>query len=796
MKSRYIKVQAIMLIAVLCISTLFLGNTVHAVSGVFAEEFVSLYTDVPANVFFGDAAPRFRVKLQNPYQRELTVTMDSQVDGRDDAAVWNGSKTVTLAPKETAVIGIAIGDKNLPYGMYDLCVEVSSSFSNTFSKSLEFAVAVENQEVNEWASVTFHLGDDPNYEDLEKNLALAAKAGFARNRDDVRWYRSETVIGNPRLPQWRKNVIEKVLDSGQCSPIYILGIEHFTYTGGLCPHEYNETVCAKHSDCEGNPYTFEEQVAAYARFCGYMAEELKGTKPVFELGNEPELDRAYPDSSRYFNFTGQDYAELVKAAYQAIKAVDAEATVISAGTCALANNNSKGFLEEFLSVEGITNYIDGLGFHPYPYTEHYTDEISAGNAAFYAQVDFAKAQLQAAMERDGTSGITLWATEFGSKVADDDWKQAAIDVRTMVMSRAEPSMQTMNIYNLVSKGADLSDGENRFGIIKKNYTAVKPAYSALSHMNLRLAGAEYQDGLFEHSYSGTRTFSAYGFKRETELTRQYTYVVWGHTGKNAMLTINKSGVDGSASTIADSENPTVTAANDAEVKVYDMVGNELPPNASYALGSEPIYVVATIRSADAIKMRQQGRQIYVSGRADAPGEKATLLAVKENSLAPAYIAFEQTVANSLSEYDFMFSLPEENAQYSVYVFDGNAKSMAGQRAEFSDLKIQYFVNGVWTDSLDDINFNDTIRAKLTLNNAGTNAENLRFYGVIYGETDVVLAVDAQSVMWDSANGMAEIELKAENVSEAKEMKIFLWNETMMPVTSPFEMQRRKEKISK
>lgn len=789
MKTGYIKMQAVILITVLCISVSFGGTAAHAVDGVFTENFFSLYTDVTANVFFGDALPRFRIKLQNPYENALTVSMTSQAVGRNNAVVWNGSKSVTLAPKETKVTSIVIEDTKLPYGTYELQVEVSGNFTNTFIKNLSFAVSVENWETNDWASITFHLGDDPNYEDLNKNLELAQKAGFGGNRDDVRWHRTETVLGNPQLPQWRKNIIDKALESGQHSSVYILGLEHFTYTGGLCPHEYDETVCAKHINCKGNPYTFAQQVAAYARFCGYMAGKLKGTKPVFELGNEPELDRAYPDSNRYFNFTGQAYAELVKAAYQAIKAVDAEATVISAGTCALANNNSKGFLKEFLSVEGITNYIDGLGFHPYPYTEHYTDEISAANAAFYTQVEFAKEQLQIAMERDGTSGITLWATEFGSKIADDVWKQAAIDVRTVIMSRSEPSMRLMNIYNFVSKGANLTYGENRFGIIEKNYTAVKPAYAALSHMNLRLAGAEYREGLFERSYSGRRAFSAYGFQRETELTKQYTYVVWGHTGKSAALKVDKSGVEGSAPALNETEQqPVITIARDAAVKVYDMVGNLLPSSTAYSLGSEPVYVVANIQSTDNVKMQKSGNQVFVSGRTEAPGDTVTLLAIKENSLIPAYVAFDQTISDNLSEYDFSFSLPHDEAQYSVYIFDGNKKSLAGRDAVFTDVKLQYFINGSPVESLDAVNNGDQIRVRLTLNAEEADMDNLRFYGAVYGKTGAVLAKDAQSIVWDSASGTADIELKTENVFELDKMKFFLWNEAQTPITAPLEVQ--------
>lgn len=787
MKKLFVKIQALIMITVLCLCNTS-GISAYAASAQLPEENITVYTDVTANVFFDDELPRFRIKIQNPTSSVVNVPIEAKVVDRNGQTVWTQSKNITLKANGTSVTGIGITDKQLPYGNYVLKVDVGG-FSNSVSREIEFAVAVENTELNTWASTNFHLGDDPEYEDLNKNLELAKKAGFARNRDDIRWHRSEDVIGSPKLPEWRKNIVDTIRYSGQEAPIYILGILHFTYTGGLCPHEYDETICANHRYCKGNTYTFEQQVEAYARFCAYVATELKGTKPIFELGNEVELDRAYPGSVRYFNFTGQQYAELVKAGYTAIKNVDKEATVITAGTCALANDNSQGIVKELLSVEGITKYMDGFAFHPYACVDNYTDEISASEAAFYSQIDFAKQQLDAAMKRDGTSGITLWATEFGSKTEDDN-KQAAIDVRSMVMSRSEPTMRSMSIYNFVSKGTDLTAGENRFGIVRKNYTAVKPAYVALSNMNKRLAGAEYKDGLFERAYSGDRKFSAYGFKRESELTKQHTYVLWEHTGKESTLTINKNGAADSAAVINAAyswSDPTITVAENADVKVYDMLGNELSQADTYALSNEPLYVVATV-SEETTKISKTGNLVQVKGKADKPGDAVTLMVTKENSLVPAYIFFDEMRADGLGEFEFSFSVPNANDQYSVYVYDGSKVSLAGSDALYTGLKLHYFVNGQQVDDLSSVKDNDVIGIKLTLK--GTEpTDNLRFYGSIDSKSGCVVATDCKGMEWNSSDGTSYIELKTNNAADIEKFDIFLWDKDMRPVTPALTIQR-------
>ncbi len=784
MKRKFIKVYALAIVVAICVSIISNGVTVLAASVNFPERNITLYTDTTANVFFDDEQPSFRIKIQNPYSQTLNIPIEAKaVDAKGNTA-WSRSKSLTVRSKGILVTGLVIDDKRLPYGNYDLVLSIGG-FSNTLTKEIEFAVAVENTELNTWASTNFHLGDYADYEDLEKNLELAKKAGFSRNRDDIRWHRSEAVLGNPQLPEWRKNIVDTIRNSGQEAPIYILGIEHFTYTGGLCPHEYDAAVCANHIYCKDNPYTFEDQVAAYARFCAYVATELKGTKPIFEIGNEPELDRAYPDTKpqRYFNFTGQQYAELVKAGYQAIKAVDEEATVITAGTCALANDNSKGFAQELLSVEGITRYMDGFAFHPYAYEDDYTDEISQENAAFYSQVDFAKQQLEAAMRRDGTSGITLWATEFGSQI-NDERKQAAIDVRTMIMSRSEPTMKVMSIYNFVSKGTELTDRENLSGIIRKNYTAVKPAYVALSHMNKRLAGAEYKDGLFERIYSGDRKFSAYGFERETELTKQYTYVLWEHSDNETTLTISKSGAADSEAMISASyswSDPTITVASNADVKAYDMAGNEVSQAETYALSDEPLYIVATI-TEEAVNVEKTGNRVRIKGKTDTPGEAVTLMAVKENSLVPTYIAFDEKRTDGLGEFEFSFMLPDDDDQYSVYVYDGRKTELADRYAAFAGIKTQFTVNGVGVKDLSSVKDNDIIEVRLELDDTDATVDNLRFFGSISSKAGFIISADSDRVEWNSSKGESEIELKAGNAAEIGKIQFFLWDENLNSVT--------------
>lgn len=749
----------------------------------FSDELFSLSINASAGVFFETEQPKFRVRLENPYRKEISLLLNSSVYDINNSVVWNKSKNVTLKSKETLMTSIAV-DGAIPYGNYNFKLEVTDENSNTFTKNAEFAFSVENSEQNEWLSTTFHLGDNPEYEDVLKNTELASKAGFSRNRDDIRWSICEKTAGNPQLPEWQEQIFNEERKGGQKSPILILNAQNYIYTRNLFPHAYDETVCAEHPYCAGNNYTLKQQIAAYGRFCAAVAKKFKGTKPIFEIGNEPDILRTYKsrNPSQYVNVSGADYAEMLKTAYKAIKEVDSDATVISAGLCAFANDNTIGFAEELLAVDGITKYMDGFSFHPYTYTVGYGDELSKSNAAFFTQLDDAKVLLNEAAERDGTSGIKLWLTEFGSK-SENEREQAAADVRTAVMSRAEPMVEMANLYNFVSKGTNLSEGENRYGIIRKNYTSVKPAYIAVSHMNKRLAGAEFKDGLYERAYSGTRNFSAYGFKKETEFTKQYTYVIWEHTGKNAELTI-KRGDSGSETVMTDSSQPVITVASDAEVKVYDMAGNEITSSGSYQLSSEPVYVVSTIKSGEKTRITKNGNIISVSGIAKTAQTDVTLLAVKENSLIPSYVSVQQSKSNSLSEYSFKLALQNTNDRYSVYVFDGEQKELVGRCALYTDIKLQYLINGSMADNLENAKSGDDIKVKLTLNRTENGLPNLKFYGVVDGGTAV--SVSSEQIVWNGSEGETIVDLK--NLPNTDMAKLFLWDEMLKPITPFYEMR--------
>lgn len=122
-----------------------------------------------------------------------------------------------------------------------------------------------------------------------------------------------------------------------------------------------------------NPATPPRDVHDYARFIGKLAKRLAGRVAAYEIWNEE-------DDSLWWS-SGPDpavYAEMLKAAYPAVKAADPHATVVFGG---MTGNDY-----EFLSAvydHGAKGYFDAVGVH----TDSICNSISPYNALYISGTD-------------------------------------------------------------------------------------------------------------------------------------------------------------------------------------------------------------------------------------------------------------------------------------------------------------------------------------------------------------------------------------------------------------------------
>jgi len=137
--------------------------------------------------------------------------------------------------------------------------------------------------------------------------------------------------------------------------------------------------------------------ALVERYDGDGFNDMSGlTKPIkyWEILNEPEAQSE--DYKCFFQGSGKEYFELVKATYEAVKEADPEAKVVLGGAATL-DKESIEWWEEFYSLGG-GNYFDIAGVHSY------ADEKD----------DFNVDDLKKLLEKYGVSK-PIWVTEVGPK---------------------------------------------------------------------------------------------------------------------------------------------------------------------------------------------------------------------------------------------------------------------------------------------------------------------------------------------------------------------------------------------
>jgi hypothetical protein len=156
----------------------------------------------------------------------------------------------------------------------------------------------------------------------------------------------------------------------------------------------------------------------YANFCGAMAARYKGRIPAYEVWNEPNLAREWgnvpPDPVAY--------TDMLRVCYQAIKAADPQALVISAGMAptdeadpAIAMPDREFYQQMYTA--GAAAYFDMLGAHAPGYSnpperspeEVEADPVWASSVWTFRHVE----RIREIMLRNGDGHKQIAITEMG-----------------------------------------------------------------------------------------------------------------------------------------------------------------------------------------------------------------------------------------------------------------------------------------------------------------------------------------------------------------------------------------------
>ena len=308
-----------------------------------------------------------------------------------------------------------------------------------------------------------YLGQRYPIDKMDMVATMGHDIGVKWMRDEFNWGRIE-----PERGKWNWAPYDKAVDAARRNGISIFGL--------LCYWSPWTT-----------PYT-EEGIRDYCDYVKAVVGRYKDRIKHWEIWNEPNIF--------FWQGTVEQYADLLKAAYIAVKEADPDAQVIG---CCTAGTDLK-FIERVLELGGYDK-MDILSIHPYRYpaTPEQTDFIGELKKA------------DALMKKYGGSK-PIWLTEIGwptnvGSNGSSDAKQAAMIVRTYIQAIVSGVAQKTFWYNYRNDGTDPNYNEHNFGIIRQDYST-KPAYVAFGAMTRSLVGKEFikaldmPDGVCAYRFEG------------------------------------------------------------------------------------------------------------------------------------------------------------------------------------------------------------------------------------------------------------------------------------------------------
>jgi hypothetical protein len=226
---------------------------------------------------------------------------------------------------------------------------------------------------------------------------------------------------------------------------------------------------------------------AYAAFVARVAKRYEGQVEAYIVWNEPNLAQEWggrpPDP--------EGYAELLRAAYAAVKGSDPQALVVCAGL-APTNHVDETAMDDRVYLEGMYEagageLFDVLGAHPYGFAYPPDDPHGAHEGLNFARLE----DLREILVAHGDSDKPVWATEVGwtteAITEEQAWLQVTEEEQAAHLmgafekaGREWPWLERIAVWNL-SAGLEADDEKRGYSIVDDEYQP-RPAYEALATM--------------------------------------------------------------------------------------------------------------------------------------------------------------------------------------------------------------------------------------------------------------------------------------------------------------------------
>ncbi len=282
---------------------------------------------------------------------------------------------------------------------------------------------------------------------------LAHQIGFEWHRGGVAWAGIEIKLwGYDFYWEEADRIVNSSIEKG------IKTLWNLAYTPWWCSSKGN----VSYEDDDYYTYPPKDMNAWY-NFVKIIAERYKGKINAWEIWNEEDL-------SYFWKGSVEQYIELMKYAYMALKEVDENNIVVMGGLAlgeAGIGDYNPNFLEDFLEGGG-GKYVDVYAFHVYGDT-------------LLQRYEYMKRVL----ERYGENK-PIWITEFGASTYSDGYSEMeqAVYIISGLMKIRKLGIEKVMIYEMKDSGVNTSNWDDNLGIFKADYTPKTVVYFLLIYLRL------------------------------------------------------------------------------------------------------------------------------------------------------------------------------------------------------------------------------------------------------------------------------------------------------------------------
>ncbi|MBR0365810.1 MAG: hypothetical protein IJH94_03295, partial [Clostridia bacterium] len=373
-----------------------------------SEKTGNIFSDTDDITFTQDIENKKTKKVVSNYSWTITDEEGNTV------ASYTWSDTIPSRAKRTREIAI---DNPRKYGIYTINVSeenyVATSpddkYTDTYSEEFSVCISLDKNNIDEsfGYNQTMINYTRPRYCEPGVAAPLMLGSGARWHREDILWQGVEPKEEGKyiEVSSYKTRITE--LRDKEIKTVCILTGRNPLYDDGNCPSS-------------------DEAIAAYARFCGYVAKELHGLVDHYEIWNEWNHKNFNPTQE-----PAETYAKVLKAAYTAIKAVDPDIKVIGCDTAGINLKAIYWIGTVLYTLKG--QYMDAISVHCYDYNSD--DAFPESDFIWQAQY------LRKAMDLYHVD-VPVWLTEVGFSTYDNSTQgfvpgcSRDVQLNSMVMMRA------------------------------------------------------------------------------------------------------------------------------------------------------------------------------------------------------------------------------------------------------------------------------------------------------------------------------------------------------------------------